>query len=682
MNFLNTIPLPFWFLALVPLIIFLLNRRQKQIVKFSSIRFLLNLKTNEINRIKLINIILLILRTLIVLLLLIITLRPYLNESILSSDFSDKKIHNYILVDDSFYNKFGYLKNDLRINYIDRIVSEICHQYGDKSRLTIASLNKGILYDGFNKNKINYSFIDNQIHNYSNIEIFLKKSQNNVNNLHLISNLGKDFIDYVDDKILNNDKDFYNIYYYHLPAIETNVHISNVKLFNTQNDNFQYSYELGNIGITDKDLSLSIYKNDYLYDTLLRLKQKIPLFSETLTLKKNESLIDTLNINIKRDFLSELVFKLENTDKSDFYDSLNEDNSFSFINNKFQNINTAVIFNNQLEKKYINSILNSFKVITNEIDSSFFNISFINENKFNKFSKDIVDAEVFIFFGYKLFSKIYTELNDVINNEKKHFLVFPSIDDLDEDQYKLNINDSLVVELERIKYTANNFDTLFYNDEKYKYLDLIKNNKLKLYDYFRHNYNNQSNFSTTLSNSVWSTFYNNNITIDLFGFMVGNGNNFLNSESLVFTPLLYDIILNQKIDFNKNNLFVNDQIKLSHTDQKYKFIDTLDSIVFIGSYSPISNDLNTKLLFENDSIVDLFSFNHPNLNDHEFYDKTFIESNLTEMIIDYSEFLNDSSNLLLSISINEITKYLIYLLFIIIIIEIIFSNIKKTLRNE
>ena len=52
------------------------------------------------------------------------------------------------------------------------------------------------------------------------------------------------------------------------------------------------------------------------------------------------------------------------------------------------------------------------------------------------------------------------------------------------------------------------------------------------------------------------------------------------------------------------------------------------------------------------------------------------------MIIDYSEFLNDSSNLLLSISINEITKYLIYLLFIIIIIEIILSNIKKTLRNE
>ena len=52
MNFLNTIPLTFWLLTLIPLAIFLLNRRQKQIVKFSSVKFLLNLKTNEINRIK------------------------------------------------------------------------------------------------------------------------------------------------------------------------------------------------------------------------------------------------------------------------------------------------------------------------------------------------------------------------------------------------------------------------------------------------------------------------------------------------------------------------------------------------------------------------------------------------------------------------------------------------------
>ena len=60
MNFLNTIPLPFWLLTLVPLAIFLLNRRQKQLVRFSSIKFLLKLKTDEINRIKLLNIILLI----------------------------------------------------------------------------------------------------------------------------------------------------------------------------------------------------------------------------------------------------------------------------------------------------------------------------------------------------------------------------------------------------------------------------------------------------------------------------------------------------------------------------------------------------------------------------------------------------------------------------------------------
>ena len=83
-------------------------------LRFSSIKFLLKLKTNEINRIKLLNIILLIIRTLIILIILLIIMRPYYNDMALPEDFSDQKIHNFILIDDSFYNKYGFYDDDVR----------------------------------------------------------------------------------------------------------------------------------------------------------------------------------------------------------------------------------------------------------------------------------------------------------------------------------------------------------------------------------------------------------------------------------------------------------------------------------------------------------------------------------------------------------------------------------------
>ena len=51
-------------------------------------------------------------------------------------------------------------------------------------------------------------------------------------------------------------------------------------------------------------------------------------------------LSDTIELNYQQNYLSEIIFKLENVDKSDFDDNLYEDNQFSFINNKLQNVST------------------------------------------------------------------------------------------------------------------------------------------------------------------------------------------------------------------------------------------------------------------------------------------------------------------------------------------------------
>ena len=683
MNFLNTIPLPFWLLTLVPLAIFLLNRRQKQLVRFSSIKFLLKLKTDEINRIKLLNIILLIIRTLIILIILLIITRPYNNDMALPEEFSDRKIHNFILIDDSFYNKYGFYDNDLRFNYINKTVSKIAAQYKDYTKLTISSINKGLIFDGFNKDEVIYADLDEQIVNYNNNDIFYKQDLNNINNLHLISNLNKNFINHINDSVSSKFNNFFNVYYYNLPSIDSNIYISNVKLIDKDYNNYRFRYEIGSLGFPDKDLNLSVYKNDYSYNNQLQISQRIPIFSEKITINQNAILSDTLDLNYQQNYLSEIVFKLENVDKSDFDDNLYEDNQFSFINNRLKNISTTVFFNDENEKIYISNILNSFKILTENIDSSFFKVNFINESDFNKFSKEVIESDVFIFLGYNLFSNISTDIFDSFEDRSVHLLVFPSNRDLEKDKFNLIVNDSLNVNVKRVNNLDNNFDTLYFNKEEFNYLKDVSKDKLKLNSYFTHDYNENSNFSTKVNNSIWSSYTNKLFKLDLFGFIVDKGNSFFSDKSLLAVPLIYDVIMNQKLNFNKNNLLLNKQNTISNHIKKYQLKDIFnDSITFINDKMPIFKKNNTKLLFEENKIIDLYSFNPPYLSNDSYYEKTILEEQVSDNIIYIPEFLNNSNNTLSMLSINELTKYLIFLLFILIFIEMVLSNVKTSSRND
>ena len=137
MSFLNPLPLFFWLIPTIPLIIFLINRRNYKVIKFSSIEKLVNLKTNEINRIKILNILLLLLRTLILISILIILMRPYMDEFSFPHKNSNNKIINYIFIDDSFSNKYGIINNQERISLIDQIIDNISQTYPLKSKLKI-----------------------------------------------------------------------------------------------------------------------------------------------------------------------------------------------------------------------------------------------------------------------------------------------------------------------------------------------------------------------------------------------------------------------------------------------------------------------------------------------------------------------------------------------------------------
>ena len=239
-------------------------------------------------------------------------------------------------------------------------------------------------------------------------------------------------------------------------------------------------------------------------------------------------------------------------------------------------------------KKYISNILNSFKILTENIDSSFFKVNFINESEFNKFSKEVIESDVFIFLGYNLFSDISIDIFDSFEDRSVHLLVFPSNRDLEKDKFNLVINDSLNVNLNRVKNLEGNFDTLYFNKEAFDYLKNVNKDKIKLNSYFTHDYNENSNFSTRIDNSIWSTYSNKFIKIDLFGFMVDKGNSFFSDKSLLAVPLIYDVIMNQKLNFNKNNLVLNKQNTISNHIKRYQLKDIFnDSITFVDNKMPI-----------------------------------------------------------------------------------------------
>ena len=226
-------------------------------------------------------------------------MRPYLKDILLPENFSDKKIHNYILVDDTFYNKYGYHKNELRKSYINQIISKINNQFSENTKLTIFSIKKGLIYDGFNKSEVIYTDLDKQIYSYNKNKNSLNLNMKNVNNLHLISNSNKNYVNFIKDSIISNYENFYNIYYYNLPPVDKNLFISNVRLLDKSENLYKYHYQIGNVGIEDEEFNLSIYKNEYEYDTSLKISQKIPIFTKKISVQKNKIISDTIDLKLE-----------------------------------------------------------------------------------------------------------------------------------------------------------------------------------------------------------------------------------------------------------------------------------------------------------------------------------------------------------------------------------------------
>ena len=105
-------------------------------------------------------------------------MKPHKYSLLNSNNIADDKVLNIILIDDSFSNKHGYIYNQDRILVIDDIINGICQNFPIKSKLKIITLNKGLIFDGFNDYDIKYSLIDNKNNIFLDIDNLLNSRYN------------------------------------------------------------------------------------------------------------------------------------------------------------------------------------------------------------------------------------------------------------------------------------------------------------------------------------------------------------------------------------------------------------------------------------------------------------------------------------------------------------------------
>ena len=685
MNFLNPLPIFFWLIPTIPIIIFLINRRKYKVEKFSTIKYLLNLKTTEINRLKLINILLLILRTLILIIILMIIMRPTSDQLVSSTQNNENKVVNHIYIDDSFSNKFGLINNQERSYLINDIINNISNNSQSDSKLKIATFKKGFIYNDFNSNDINYINLDDKIFKYNSMEKFLTQDSNYVSNIHLISNSNISFIEEA-KQMLTRDKNYnYNIFYHYIPISENNQYISNVDLINNIDGKFIFEIGIGNSSPENILLNIGVYNNFYNFDNNIYIEQQLPLYSKQINLKSYSNILDTIQLELDLRPNSEIVFKLENLEtKKDLSDDRVEDNYNSFIFDIPDKINALVLYDNESDRKYLHSILSSFKIVTNNLDSNFFNVEYIYTKGVNQYSNLIESQNLLIFCGYDLFLNSHKSIiSDHLKSDNSHLILFPSTKDALKNNFLIELNDSLVVQSSYNYNNLNNYDTVkIIDNDVNRYRNFI-NHKIKLNKYFSHTSTANTKFKVSSNESVWTRYKFGNNNFDLFGLILNEGNNIFSKNSITSAPFLYKITLNELIDYTKNNqilneVFINEEIE----KEKYKIQDLYQNIIEVYSKdNPLISTRNTKGIVAGDSLYKIVSFNPSKLNFSDELNYNKINTDLTKNIINYDQSNKGISNINKFLYRTDLSKYFIYTLLLLLIFEMILANARPS-RSE
>ena len=645
MSFLASIYL--WLLpaTLIPIIFHFLKKRNLRNLRFSTTRFLVDMKEDSLKKINLINIILLIVRTLIILFLILMISKPIFS-------FQNRNIVNgeetvfYIVVDDSYSNS-KFLNDNFK-----SLLNEIINNYSPETNILIKGLSGEIYSDlqslqDFNKNQ-KFNFKKYGSYNFDNTFIpVTDKFENFLNkDLYIISDLHSSLI----NREVNMDG--WNIFIFEHNTLNHPIIINNLYI----KDNIITNNEIVSISLNAINLSNESYQD---IDISLFINN-IKVSDSNTSFSNNES--KTINFNTS--FPDKGIYNC--------YFSVN-DYKYYFNINIDTKKTIALIYDNVESIKYIDNALIAYNEIYENLQ--------IDKFVTNNFISSTDNYDSIVIFG----SEYLTD--DIVSNilyKTSNVLLIPN-NTLNLYPFSKYFNDIKKENLNPQKsMISNKMNRKYKNDS---FLDNIFNKSttdIQINNYFNLNISDNSILFLDSQNSMLDKYNSNNNNLYVLPIPLDiKSSNLPVSGS--FIPLLnYLLRLN---DFNYYN-YIDDLIVIDDSYKEFSFnININEKLYQYTNGYFIDNSLYADKpgfhkVFVNDIKLNDFAVNIKNselIPQKLNKDSINIFFNNPLIVDSFSDFNNKLNSLISGI---YLWKYFLYVVLILIIIEMYISNIYLYKTND
>ena len=650
-------PTLLWFLPLIaiPIIIHILNRRNIQIVEFSSIAFLKKMKHESMKKLRLRQIILLIIRTLLLFFIVMMMIRP-VTKGIFSKWVDDpNSTITAIIIDNSF-------STTRDVKYKIDLINDITGNLNPESKLIIANTSNQIIYNG---NAEYYSEIDESVVNsYSNntIERTIKLIEFEIE--HKFANQELIIITDGQESITENDRIIFekewNIFIVKPNQLERNLAISNVKIVNEvliHNTPIDIEVEITNSGNYDIE------------NSLLQLTiEGINVGQKLVSLQRMSTKHYIFTTVLPAVGLNKGIFKLQNDDRI-------EDNSYYFNINIPQNRKIALVADNQNELLFITEALNSINR-----DLLYIDVHSITKDKL--FSFNPISHDVVMFVGSSNFDNMFKNIDSFFLNGGK-LIYLPN--------NKSKTYPKLLVELFSIENTAK----IIHREPSFQSLKLTNNQfemenevNIKMYQYFPIVSSKLSDELILSDESkVWGSAKYLNGVIDISGFAIDlKWTNFPLKGS--FIPWIHSSVYTDIFFSNINNIEAETEHSVSLTNKQYseniyhkppsepmkRLVPSDENILTIYQ----TNEIGNHHIYINDNLINTFTVN---IHKKEFILEEYSDNGMKEIFGDNTIIINDISDAVQIIRSShygvELWRWILIGFLILLITEMVLSNVRR-----
>jgi len=647
MSFLASIYLWLLPITFIPIIFHFLKKRNYKDIKFSTTRFLFDMKEDSLKKINLINILLLIIRTLIILFLILMISKPVYNYS--NRNISDGTDNMVLLLIDDSYSNYNFISKNL-----DTIIKKIQKVYNDNTSIYI----RGFSGKDYVNNLV-IKDLDVPINNLKGFYGEYRLSSNLLNfNDDIDSFINKDIFiisDFTDNIIENSNRvDFksWNVFLFNHDILNHDIILKNLDI----NENIISNNKIITITIDAENIVESQFDDI-----------EISLFSNDIKVSEN-----IINFNKKE--TKKLEFQTSFPDKGTY-------NCYFIINNYkyYFNLdvdvekNVALVYLDVEDIKFVKNALTAFNDLYENLTiEEFISDNILNTNKkFNtilKFGTEDLDNNVIANLLIKSSNLIIVPTDNFnIQNLSNYFK--------DIGNYEINpISPKNIATLNN-DYKSNDVLNKIFKDSKKsikinKHFTLRPSNNTLLY------INNQYSFLDQYV-SDYNNLYLLTIPLDI------------NSSTL---PLSGSFIpfLNYLIKFNDFDYYsyVDDYLEISNLYNEKPLLHKYNNINF--NYTPgylRTNNINFTepgfhKIYLNDKVIIDKSVNIPinELKNNKLKQDTLNEYFNSPIVISSNDDLSKIlSNIITGI---HLWKYLLYSIILLLIVEMYISNIYLYKNND